>query len=160
VLAPPPLRLLDASPRPSATPLHQSRMERGLWRGSDQPSGSGPSPPAVGWRGAGGAPVGPGTRGAGGGPGEGRGEAPVSLLAASAEPPLPWHVERVGAPAVWAQGIHGEGVVVAAIDTGVDASHPALRDRSRRGAAGQDDRNWFDAVQGRPTPYDDHGHGT
>src|SRR5205085_11493875 len=36
-----------ASPRPSGTPLHQQRMERGLSQESDQASDTGPSPPAV-----------------------------------------------------------------------------------------------------------------
>ena len=37
-----------ASPRPSGTPLHQQRMERGLWRQPDQCPATGPSLRAVG----------------------------------------------------------------------------------------------------------------
>ncbi|MFD1686943.1 S8 family serine peptidase [Halobellus litoreus] len=38
-----------------------------------------------------------------------------------------WGVERVNAPAVWDQyGTTGEGVVVAVLDTGIDASHPDI----------------------------------
>jgi bacillopeptidase F len=76
------------------------------------------------------------------------------------EPPLPWHVAKLRASEVWAQGITGEGVVVANIDTGGDLSHPALRTRYRGTASGTDERNWFDAALGRSAPYDDMGHGT
>ena len=68
----------------------------------------------------------------------------------AAEPPLPWNIARLRAPEVWAQGITGEGVVVANIDTGVDPSHPAIRDRYRGLVTGGDERNWLDVVAGRP----------
>lgn len=84
----------------------------------------------------------------------------LSLLAAPAEPPPPWHITRMHVPEVWAQGITGQGVVVATVDTGADRSHPALRARYRGAVSGGDERNWFDAVSGRAAPFDDHGHGT
>ncbi len=71
-----------------------------------------------------------------------------------------WGVERVNAPEAWSRGVDGTGVVVASIDTGVDHRHRALRDTYRGTEGGGHDHNWFDAVNGRPVPYDDHGHGT
>lgn len=65
---------------------------------------------------------------------------------------LPWNLADVDAPACWAEGYDGDGVVVGHLDTGVDAAHPAL--------AGKFAGHWLDAVKGLPEPYDDHGHGT
>jgi bacillopeptidase F (M6 metalloprotease family)/subtilisin family serine protease len=85
----------------------------------------------------------------------------TSVTPASVE----WGIQRVGAPSVWSQfGIDGTGSVVASIDTGVDWTHPALRDRWRGydpGTGATDPTySWFDAVNGQSMPYDDHGHGT
>src|SRR5262249_24360749 len=40
--------------------------------------------------------------------------------------PLQWGVAAVGAPEAWAQGVRGQGVRVAVLDTGVYAEHPDL----------------------------------
>lgn len=40
-----------------------------------------------------------------------------------------WGVVRVAADSLWRQGVRGEGVAVAVIDTGVDFSHPQLSGR-------------------------------
>jgi len=61
-------------------------------------------------------------------------------------------VPQIGADKVWAEGYTGKGVKVCVIDTGVDASHPDL--------SGNKVVAWVDYVNGKPTPYDDHGHGT
>jgi subtilisin family serine protease len=45
---------------------------------------------------------------------------------AQAAAPVPWHVSAAGAPRAWPVA-SGEGVVVAVIDSGVDADHPDLR---------------------------------
>lgn len=39
-----------------------------------------------------------------------------------------WFLDRVKAPAVWAQGYQGEGVTVLVVDTGCQITHPAIRD--------------------------------
>ncbi|WP_254591449.1 S8 family serine peptidase [Methanocella conradii] len=57
----------------------------------------------------------------------------------------------MGVPQVWDLGYTGKGVKVALVDTGIDASHPDLKGRVVE---------WKDFVNGRNTPYDDHGHGT
>ena len=45
-----------------------------------------------------------------------------------AAPEVSWGVAKIGAPALWAQGLTGKGVLVAHLDTGVDSAHPALHD--------------------------------
>src|SRR6266511_1249482 len=79
---------------------------------------------------------------------------------------IEWNVDRVNAPRVWHQlGVHGEGITVASIDTGVDYTHPALAGKYRgRRADGTVDHNynWFDPAHACPTaaPCDNVGHGT
>ncbi|MGM0827682.1 MAG: S8 family serine peptidase [Bacillota bacterium] len=76
-----------------------------------------------------------------------------------------WGVEKVGAPQVWDMGIDGAGIVVASIDTGVQWEHPALMEKYRGYNPANPNQanhqlNWFDAVGGKETPYDDNKHGT
>jgi hypothetical protein len=76
---------------------------------------------------------------------------------------LPWGLTAIGADRVWSEyGIHGEGVVVATNDTGVDWTHPVLKPHYRgwNGAAATHDYNWHDSIEHRSTPFDGHGHGT
>jgi subtilisin family serine protease len=67
------------------------------------------------------------------------------------------------APALWALGFRGQGVVVASLDTGVDVNHPDLVGRWRGGS-----NSWYDATldstAGRPIDITrsvaGQGHGT
>jgi subtilisin family serine protease len=83
-----------------------------------------------------------------------------------AQPALPpeHNITALGAPRIWAQGTRGQGVVVATLDTGAEATHPALERKYRGWNNGNPlhDYNWWDAVQGRQAagPYDDNGHGS
>jgi serine protease AprX len=66
------------------------------------------------------------------------------------------NISLVNAPALWDQGISGQGVVVANMDTGVDVSHPDLAARWRGGS-----NSWFDPYGQHPAaPIDLNGHGT
>jgi bacillopeptidase F len=73
---------------------------------------------------------------------------------AGASPPE-WNLNAVQAPALWSQGLDGSGVVVANMDTGVDADHPNLATKWRGGS-----NSWFDPHGQHATPYDASGHGT
>ncbi|WP_110926223.1 S8 family peptidase [Bacillus massiliglaciei] len=63
---------------------------------------------------------------------------------------VPPGVELIQAPAVWENAGHGEGIVVAVIDTGIDKTHPDLKDRI---IDGKD-------FTGTGDYQDDNGHGT
>lgn len=63
-----------------------------------------------------------------------------------------WSIDIVNAPEVWrAHGLTGKGVLIGHIDTGADGNHPDLAGKIYA---------WKDCISGRPTPYDDQGHGT
>jgi len=82
------------------------------------------------------------------------------------------NLERIGATALWARGIRGQGIVVGDADTGFAWEHPALKPRYRGfdGATASHAYNWHDAVHDAgagnscvsdsPAPCDDSGHGT
>ncbi|MGW0929755.1 S8 family serine peptidase [Streptomyces sp. NPDC002644] len=76
-----------------------------------------------------------------------------------------WNIDAVNAPDVWeGDGVRGEGIVVANVDSGVDHTHPALT-ASYRGRNGDGtfshDYNWFDPASvcagGNPCDNNDHG---
>jgi subtilisin family serine protease len=74
-----------------------------------------------------------------------------------------WGVAKIGAPAAWAKGYTGQGVTIGIVDTGLDATHPAIKAHYRGTNADgtqTNDYNWFDAAAGKPVPYDDGDHGT
>ncbi len=78
---------------------------------------------------------------------------------------LEWGVEDINANDVWDTfGVHGEGIVVGNIDTGVQYDHPALVNQYR-GNNGDGsfthDYNWYDAAGTSPDePVDTNGHGS
>lgn len=63
---------------------------------------------------------------------------------------IPWGVRRIRAPEVWNRTT-GYGVRIGVIDTGVDFSHPDLRQSLQRG---------INLLHRMMPPYDDNGHGT
>lgn len=79
--------------------------------------------------------------------------APANPAAAQQGDPLrgrQWYLDTVHAQDAWTVG-RGSGVVVAVVDTGVDASHPDLRGKVLRG---------IDLVDEGTPPDDPNGHGT
>ncbi len=58
--------------------------------------------------------------------------------------------EIVNVNQIHAQGIRGQGSCIAILDSGICA-HPDFGTRIT---------GWYDAINGRSTPYDDNGHGT
>ena len=81
-----------------------------------------------------------------------------------------WGVMNVNAPAVWALGFTGQGMVIGNQDTGMRWTHNALKPKYRgwNGVTADHNFNWHDAIHsgggscGANTvaPCDDHGHGT
>jgi serine protease AprX len=90
----------------------------------------------------------------------------VDLLAPSPLAPTvgpEWGVTKIDADKVWVlDNNHGEGVVVASADTGVEWTHPALKGKYRgwNGTTANHNYNWFDAIQDLSAPLDDNDHGT
>lgn len=64
------------------------------------------------------------------------------------------HVDALGA---WAIEKGSKSVLVAVVDTGLDANHPDLKANVFRDAKGN---YGFDFVKNAPNPTDEHGHGT
>jgi subtilisin family serine protease len=59
-----------------------------------------------------------------------------------------WGIDKIKAPAVWAMGITGKGIVIAGQDTGYDWTHPDLVS-AYRGSSKETvkhDYHWFDAI--------------
>ena len=87
-----------------------------------------------------------------------------------------WNIAKVHAPAVWALGYTGQGVVIGGQDTGYQWSHAALVGHYRgwNGTNADHNYNWHDAIHtndshyGSANPYgydtrapcDDNSHGT
>lgn len=61
-----------------------------------------------------------------------------------------WHLERIKAPSAWSAS-RGEGVVIAILDTGVDASHADMDGKLLPG---------YNVADGSRDTSDVHGHGT
>lgn len=91
------------------------------------------------------------------------GNAPADTARATAAAPKIWldgrvraaadstGMDQIGAPPVWKAGYEGDGVKVAVLDTGVDRTHPDLKDRVAQA------EDFTDS----PSGTDDHfGHGT
>ncbi|MBI5029225.1 MAG: S8 family serine peptidase [Chloroflexi bacterium] len=71
-----------------------------------------------------------------------------------------WNIQFIGVDRVWEElKITGKGIVVGESDSGVQGSHPALRD-AYRGKSSGNDYNWLDPWYGSNAPTDIGGHGT
>jgi major intracellular serine protease len=66
---------------------------------------------------------------------------------------LPYGIETIEAPYLWDKGIKGEGIVVAILDTGIDLTHPDLKDNIIGGKNFTDEGSEDDF-------HDENGHGT
>ena len=102
--------------------------------------------------------------------------APTRAVQRATTEGIEWNVAFVGAPAVWAKGITGQGAVIGGQDTGYDWQHEALKAQYRGwgGRAADHDYSWHDAIHAdnpntspgnpcgfnAPAPCDDDGHGT
>lgn len=77
---------------------------------------------------------------------------------------IEWNVERVRASEVWDLGYDGTGAVVGSLDSGVNWTHPALKNKWRGydPATGSTnaDGNWYDPVYNASLPADSDTHGT
>ena len=81
-----------------------------------------------------------------------------------------WGVQNVNAPAVWALGFTGQGMVIGDLDTGMRWTHNALKPQYRGwdGVTANHNYNWHDAIHSgggvcgpnTVAPCDDSGHGT
>lgn len=82
---------------------------------------------------------------------------PRRVAAARLQDELTWGLERLNVARLWEQGVTGDGVLVAHLDTGVDARHPALKRAVAHFAE-------FDtlgrAVTNARRPWDSGEHGT
>jgi subtilisin family serine protease len=74
------------------------------------------------------------------------------------------NISHVQADQVWDEGVTGEGIVVANIDTGVRYTHAALNGQYRGNLGGGSyghNHNWWDPYGDHPvSPADDHSHGS
>lgn len=69
---------------------------------------------------------------------------------------LTWNLHQLNLQACWDQGVTGAGINVGHLDTGVDAAHPALRDRIANFALFDADGTLIPDVE----PQDSGDHGT
>uniref|UniRef100_K3X3W8 subtilisin n=1 Tax=Globisporangium ultimum (strain ATCC 200006 / CBS 805.95 / DAOM BR144) TaxID=431595 RepID=K3X3W8_GLOUD len=65
-----------------------------------------------------------------------------------------WGVTKINVPQVWATGNRGQNIVVSSIDSGVRATHQALKGNFRSTFG------WYDPERKAATPYAADGHGT
>ncbi len=83
---------------------------------------------------------------------------PATLpVAATLDSQYTWGIEALGIPEVWNAGFTGKNVWVGHLDTGVDGSHPALKDAVASFAYFDD---WGDEVKPTPDATDTDDHGT
>jgi subtilisin len=57
---------------------------------------------------------------------------PTKRQATSLTRKVAWGIDALGVPELWDEGLSGDGVTVAHLDTGVDARHPAFEEGGHR----------------------------
>lgn len=73
---------------------------------------------------------------------------------------LAWGIDQMDAELVWEQyNVTGAGIIVGSADSGVDWTHPDLR-QQYLGSENNHDYTWFDPWYGTSEPTDTIGHGT
>jgi bacillopeptidase F len=81
---------------------------------------------------------------------------PPVLAGIPGNPPYTyWNISEIRATDLWEFGYYGTDVVVATMDTGVDANHADIGPRWRGGS-----NSWYDPNNEHATPFDVNGHGT
>ncbi|MEO8461155.1 MAG: S8 family serine peptidase, partial [Dokdonella sp.] len=95
---------------------------------------------------------------------------PENTPSPDAPDPGAWGLNKINAPAVWALGDTGQGIVIAGQDTGIRWTHNALKPHYRgwNGTTADHNYNWHDSIHsgggicGANTvaPCDDQGHGS
>jgi serine protease AprX len=83
---------------------------------------------------------------------------------------IEWGVQRVNAPAVWAMGYTGQGIVIGNQDTGMRWTHNSIKGKYRgwNGTTADHNYNWHDSIHSgggscgpnSSQPCDDYFHGT
>jgi subtilisin len=83
---------------------------------------------------------------------------PEQVAAATAPAGVTWGIERLGVPSLWQQGLTGKDITVAHLDTGVDATHPTLKNAVEKFA--QFELSLGQRMIPDPAPHDSADHGT
>jgi subtilisin len=81
---------------------------------------------------------------------------PVRIAQATLTRNVTWGLETLGVERLWKQGLTGQGVLVGHLDTGVDASHPALKGR----VADFAEWDFLGGKVAKSKPHDSATHGT
>lgn len=83
---------------------------------------------------------------------------PQAVAAADASAGVTWGIAHLGVPTLWQQGLTGKDVTIAHLDTGVDATHPTLRNAIAKFA--EFELSLGQRITPDPTPHDSGEHGT
>lgn len=83
---------------------------------------------------------------------------PEAATAAVAPAGVTWGIAHLGVPTLWRQGLTGKGITIAHLDTGVDATHPTLRNAVDRFA--EFELSLGQRITPDPSPHDSGEHGT
>lgn len=83
----------------------------------------------------------------------GKVELPAEEVTESPPDVTEWNIQQVQADSCWQAGYAGDGIIIGFVDTGMMITHEALVGKWLS-------PYWLDAINGQPSPYDDHGHGT